>query len=481
MTPFRVRLPNDSLVLIMVWLALFFLEVVAIYFAWRSIQTARTPQGAVGWAVFLVTAPYLGVPLYLFLGHHKFRGYEISRRDSERIVEAVADFGKRHKPLRKTEKDTILFEKLGDLPGVSGNGLKILIDGDEVFGQIFEAIDQASTYVLVQSYIVNNDGVGRQLASRMIAASKRGVIVRFIVDAIGSKGLPDNYFDELRSAGVQCVDAKSMRGPKNRFQLNFRNHRKTIVIDGHVAFTGGLNFGDEYKGLDPRFGQWRDTHARLTGPVVSQLQLVFSEDWHWATDELLIDELNWDAKLDPEDMTALVVATGPGDELDSGALFFISCLAEARERIWIASPYFVPDIDVLSAMKLTALRGVDVRLLVPEVIDHRIPWLAAFAYFDEIRDVGVKVMRYNEGFMHQKVVLVDDALAAVGTTNLDNRSFRLNFEAMAVFFDKRAAKEVQDMLEADFARSFELTKSLNEQPWKIRVGAPLSRLLSPLL
>ncbi|MEM9393132.1 MAG: cardiolipin synthase [Pseudomonadota bacterium] len=463
-------------------LALICLEIVAITFAWRAIKTSRTPQGSVGWAIFLIAAPYLGVPLYLFLGHHRLNGFIVSRRASEQVLHGVETYRDRYRPHSDPEIDTTLFEQIGGLPDAAGNGFHLLENGEATFKAIFAAIDGAGSYVLVQSYIVNDDGVGRELAERMIAAAARGVAVRFMVDAIGSIKLPPEYFGKLRAGGVEFVNPKASRGPKNRFQLNFRNHRKTIVIDGHIGFTGGLNFGDEYKGLNPRYGEdWRDTHLRLTGPVVSQLQLVFCEDWHWATEENLFHELNWEAGLDPDDMTALIVATGPGDELESGALFFISCIAEATERVWIASPYFVPDTDVLSALKLASLKGLDVRILVPEVIDHRISWLAAFAYFDEIRSVGVKVMRYNKGFMHQKVVLVDDALVAVGTTNMDNRSFRLNFEAMAVYFDKRAASEAEKMLDRDFARSFELEKQLSDQPWKVRVGAPIARLFSPLL
>ena len=180
-------------------------------------------------------------------------------------------------------------------------------------------------------------------------------------------------------------------------------------------------------------------------------------------------------------MTAMIMPTGPGDEMETGALFFFSAIVAAKRRLWIASPYFVPDTDVLTALKHAALRGVDVRILVPEVIDHTIPWLAAFAYFDEIRAAGVEVWRYDSGFMHQKVVLVDDDLAAIGTTNMDNRSFRLNFEAMAVFFDGRAAAATEAMLEADFARSFRLDKTLFEQPAKVRYGAPIARLFSPVL
>lgn len=457
------------------------LEGFAIYFSWRAISSARTPQGAVGWVVFLIAAPYVAVPLYLFLGHHKFAGYVLGRRESEQVIEGVRGYAKEFAPANPLPSEYKVLETIAELPAVRGNDIELLIDGKATFDAIFAAIDAAESYVLVQSYIVNDDGVGRELSERMIAAAKRGVTVRFMTDAVGSMKLPPSYYGTLREAGVDFVNPKTSRGPKNRFQLNFRNHRKTVVVDGKTAFTGGLNFGDEYLGLNPKFGDWRDTHARLTGPIVSQLQLVFAEDWHWGTSEILIDDLEWSAGTTKPDMTALVMATGPGDDLETGALYFISCIAAAKERVWIATPYFVPDTDVLSALKLAALRGIDVRILVPDVIDHKVPWLAAFAYFDEVRDVGVSIWRYTEGFMHQKTVLVDDAIAAVGTTNMDNRSFRLNFEAMAIYFDARAAKDLEEMLEADFARSFQLSKRLSEQNRGIRIGAPIARLFSPLL
>jgi cardiolipin synthase len=242
-----------------------------------------------------------------------------------------------------------------------------------------------------------------------------------------------------------------------------------------------LNVGDEYMGRDPVFGRWRDTHVEITGPVVAQLQLVFAEDWHWAKDEVILDALHWTPPHAADDMTALLVPTGPADTMETGALFFLSAIVAARARIWIASPYLVPDTDVLSALKQAALRGVEVRILVPEVIDHRIPWLAAFAYFDELRQAGVEIWRYTDGFMHSKVVLVDDGLAAIGTTNLDNRSFRLNFEAMVVAFDTRAAERVEAFLERDFARAYRLETDLARQRAGIRLGAPVARLFAPVL
>ncbi|WP_170348789.1 cardiolipin synthase [Ruegeria atlantica] len=462
--------------------AVLVLYVTAVVFAIRAAQTARTPQGAVGWVVFLISAPMLSVPMYLFLGHHRFRGYRIARKHSERVVEGIKSFADFSMPEPGSMPfNARPFEVLAHLPVSRGNGANLLIDGKATFDAIFEAIDAAQSYILIQFYIVRDDDLGKQLQSKLIAAAERGVSVRFMTDSVGSYGLPTAYLDTLRAAGIEIANPRDRRGPQYRFQLNYRNHRKTVIIDGETGFIGGHNVGVEYLGQSKHFGHWRDTHLKMTGHIVRQLQLIFVEDWHWAHEEDLIDQLNWAGSESEQDMNALLVATGPGDDTETGAMMFFSAITAAKERIWIASPYFVPDIDVMTALQHAALRGVDVRILVPEVIDHRLPWLAAFAYFDEIRDCGARVFRYTEGFMHQKAFVVDDTLAAVGTTNLDNRSFRLNFEAMALFFDQRAAEAVDKMLRDDFENSYELTRKLPEQPGYIRFGSPLARLFAPIL
>ncbi len=457
------------------------LEIVAVVFAFRAVTSSRTPQGSVAWVVFLIAAPYAAIPAYLFLGHRRVRSYIVARRESEEVIEGLARFARAH-PARGGGGICYRgFERTAEAPVVSGNGLDLLIDGRETFDAIFAAIDAARSYVLVQFYIIHDDGLGRALKDRLTACAARGVRTRLLFDSVGCAKLPADYLIDLRRAGVQVMDAHALRGPKTRFQLNFRNHRKTVVVDGVVGFTGGLNVGDEYMGLDPRFGAWRDTHCRLRGPVVSQLQLVFAEDWHWATEENLFGELNWDAGAAEEDMDALIMATGPADLHETGSLYFCGAINAARSRLWIASPYFVPEIDIMTALKLAAMRGADVRILLPETIDHVIPWLAAFAYFDELLDAGVQIWRYDAGFMHQKVLVVDEAIVSIGTTNMDNRSCRLNFETTALVFDPRAARAAARMLEADFARSFRLTRKLREQPAKLRYGAPMARLFAPLL
>ncbi|MBI6630476.1 cardiolipin synthase [Pontibaca salina] len=458
------------------------LYITAALFSWRAAATARTPQGSVAWVVFLLALPFFAVPLYLYFGDHRFHGYRVARRESKQVIAAIREHAAEYAPLPDSSPVNFApFEYCAHLKVLRGSDARLLVDGSETFDAIFAAIDAAQSYILVQFYIVRNDGLGRALQDRLRAAAQRGVRVRVLIDSVGSIRLPESWCETLRREGVEVIDRDATRGPRFRFQINFRNHRKTVIVDGKTGFTGGLNVGDEYLGKNKTFGRWRDTFVELNGLVVPQLQLIFAEDWHWATGETLADDLSWTTPTAARDANGLIVATGPGDLSETGSLLYFSAITAAKKRLWIATPYYVPDLDIVTALHHAALRGVDVRILVPDIIDHRIPWLAAFAYFDELRAAGVRVYRYTDGFMHQKAFVVDDTIASVGTMNLDNRSFRLNFETMAVFFDQKFAHDVAAMLERDFADSYELTLKLGEQPALTRYGAPLARLLSPLL
>ncbi|MGR3637302.1 MAG: cardiolipin synthase [Shimia sp.] len=457
------------------------LETLAVLFAFRALSASRTPQGAVAWVVFLISAPYFAVGAYLFLGHSKVRGYVTARRDSNvaQSIEAVR-LKLPPKPSAQT-RDAKLFETIAANPVLSGNAIDLLIDGEETFDAIFAALDAAHSYILIQFYIVRDDPIGQKLASHLKAAAKRGVSVRFLYDSVGCSRLSRRYISDLTEAGVQMLDTNALRGPTKRFQLNFRNHRKTLVVDGQVGFTGGLNVGEEYMGRDDHFGLWRDTHCQLKGPMVQQLQMIFAEDWHWATQENLIGDLNWVLDVQPADQDGLILAAGPADEMDTGNLYFNGCIAAAQDRLWIASPYFVPDADIVTALQMAALKGIDVRILLPAKADHWITWLAAFAFFDELRAAGVAFYTYEQGFMHQKCVLVDDTIASIGTLNLDSRSCRLNFEQTAIVFDTNVAHDLETMFEDDFSRSLKFTTPLHQQPLWVRVLSPVARLFAPVL
>ncbi|GGG66910.1 cardiolipin synthase A [Salipiger pallidus] len=447
---------------------------------WRVVTNARTPQGSVAWVVFLLAAPWFALPAYLFFGHHKLHGFKKRRRISHKVMKTFGSYARTVEPATPLPVHKA-FARLAEMPVTGGNGFRLLVNGDETFPTIFDAIDRAEDYVLVQYYTVVDDDTGRGLADRLMAAAERGVEVRMLYDGVGSYGLSSAYRDRLLKAGVRILDPGSTAGPTSRLQINFRNHRKTVIIDGKLGFTGGLNMSDTYRGLGETFDHWRDTHVELTGPAVAQLQLAYVEDWHWATDEALGAKLFWMPEPVENGADAVVVPSGPVDELDSGALFYCTAINAARSRVWIATPYFVPDGEVMASLQSAALRGCDVRVLLPEGRDHWLTWLAAFSHFPEARRTGVQIWRYQPGFMHQKVILVDDDFVGIGTANLDNRSFRLNFETMVAVFDSRFAEKVEHMLELDFTRSRLLETDLPDEPLLLRGGAAVSRLLAPIL
>jgi cardiolipin synthase A/B len=457
----------------------------------HAVASVRTPQGAIAWAVSLVTFPYLALPLYWIFGRDRFHGYVDALRQAplagadERVAALVRGLRTHEAKLPAVRAaDLSVLARLSGTPFTRGNALQLLIDGEATFAAIFAAIESAEHACLVQSFIVKDDGLGRRLQALLLRKAAAGVRVYLLYDEIGSHALPRAYGDRLRAAGVRVSAFHTTHGRRNRFQINFRNHRKIVAVDGHTAFVGGHNVGDEYLGLGP-LGHWRDTHLRVQGPAALALQLVFAADWHWATGTM--PEVLWE--LPPPDNAAgsagqamLIYPTGPADTLDKCSMFFHQAIAGARRRLWIASPYFVPDAAVFTALQLAALRGVDVRVLLPAKPDHLLVYLASFSFLDAADRTGIQVYRYQEGFLHQKVVLVDDEVASIGSANLDNRSLRLNFEVTAVTVDAGLAAQVQRMLEEDFRHARRTSaKDLGQRGWAFRWGVRAARLLDPIL
>ncbi len=450
----------------------------------HALMHVRTSQGTIAWVISLVTVPFVAIPLYWMLGRTRFAGYVGGRREKDERLGQLAE--SMHQRLRALEVDIPeddAFERaarlLGGLPFTRGNHLDLLIDGEETFERIFDAINTAENYLCVNFFIVKHDKLGTRFQQALIERARAGVKVYFLFDEFGSHKLPRRFLRDLRQAGVECFSFGINRYWWSRLQLNFRNHRKIVVSDGKVALLGGLNVGDEYLGRSQRFGQWRDTHLEMRGPVVQAVQLVFLEDWFWASNK--IPDLHWDTRAEPEDQIAAVIPTGPADPADSWQLVVAEAANSAREKLWIASPYFVPDEGVLTALQTAAIRGVDVRILIPERADHLLVWLSAFSYYEQSIPYGVRLFRYHRGFLHQKVMLIDRRLASVGTANLDNRSFRLNFEITAFSTDRRFVTMVTDMLTTDFQHACEARmEDFSGKPFLFRAACRAARLFAPI-
>jgi cardiolipin synthase len=444
----------------------------------------RTSQGTIAWVLSLVTVPFVAIPLYWLLGRNRFAGMLGGRRRAdERLAKLASAMHQRLRGFEVEIPEDDAFERaariLGGLPFTRGNRLDLLIDGERTFERIFSVIAAARKTLCVNFFIVKNDTIGTRFQQALIERARAGVKVYFLFDEIGSHKLPGRFIRELREAGVECHSFGVNRFWWSRFQLNFRNHRKIVIADGEVALIGGLNVGDEYLGLSRRFGAWRDTHLQLQGPVVEAVQLVFLEDWFWAANT--VPELPWTAEEQEEDQIAAIIPTGPSDPADSWQLIVAEAANSSRNRLWIASPYFVPDEGVMTALQTAALRGVDVRILIPEKADHLLVWLSAFSYYEQSLPLGIRIFRYQKGFLHQKVMLIDERLASVGTANLDNRSFRLNFEISAFSNDRRFVSEVADMLREDFRNARETNMAeLKEKPWWFSFAYRTARLLAPI-
>jgi len=481
-------------------------HVLGVIAAVHAIIHTRTSQGAVAWAVSLVAMPYFTLIPYLFLGRSKFTGYiderrlevEILRNRSRPIEWESADrsdaspadvarldaSGARGEltpgPGEYLGNPTIrTLQRLSGMPFLRGNSVRVLVNGDATFSAILEAIEAAQSYVVVQFFIVRADALGDMLKDALIAKAKAGVRVYFLYDSIGSFDLPHRYVHALRAGGVEAHPFAAKRKFVHRFQINFRNHRKIVVVDGKRAFIGGHNVGVEYLGGNPRLSPWRDTHVEVRGPAIASIQFVFTEDWYWATQRL--PELGPTPHAD-ENMHCMVLSSGPADKQETCSLFFVQAINAAQERIWITSPYLIPDEAVFSALRLAVMRGVDVRILIPSRRDHRVVFAASRLYAYDLVLAGVRIFRYRPGFLHQKVVLVDDIAASVGSANLDNRSFRLNFEITVLTVDHDFAREVESMLLVDFAHAYEIDgEDYRGAAFWRRMAMHVARLFSPIL
>ncbi len=463
------------------------LYLIGIATAIDAVMKSRTPQGSTAWVFALLSFPFIAVPLYWTVGRFTFGDYLEALGDFDDDIEkglcealGKAPFVPETPPGREAGEERA-FGALGTIPFSCGNSARLLVDGEATFEALFAAIDAAEHTVLVQFYILRADKIGLDFQDCLLRAASRDVQVCLLYDAVGSMSLSGRYLRTLRAGGVEVA---SFTGPRNwikKLRLNFRNHRKIAVIDGRHALVGGLNVGDEYLGRDEKIGNWRDTHLAVEGPLVQALQLSFARDWFYAR-RTTIPGLVWEPTPAEADQTALVLSSGPSDAVETCGLLYTHAIESAETRVWLATPYFIPDGRILGALELAALRGVDVRVLVPRKSDSVLFKYAPYAFLTEVTRVGVKVFLYEDGFLHEKVCLVDNDFALVGTANVDNRSFRLNFETTVVVRDDDFCAQVEGMLEADFAKATPLSaETLDKASFAFRFAASATRLLAPVL
>ena len=449
-----------------------------------AILRSRTPQGAIAWIVGLLTMPFFSVPLFIIFGRSKFQGYTTRRKNfdnklTEKLLEREDLLFDDSEVAPELSQLIQAFKPLSNPGFTTGNSVELLIDGQETYKAMFEALESAQKYIIFQFYVFRADSTGWKFAEILMRKAREGVVVNFLYDEIGSE-IPAEFIDEMKTSGMKVCHFNSMGG-KGRFQVNFRNHRKILIVDGKSAFVGGINIGDDYLGLWPELGPWRDTHVKLTGPSVMACQMAHAKDWYWCRETEL--DVDWKIHTSHNSKAnVLILPSGPADQKQTCLLAHIAMVNSAQKRLWIANPYLVPPESLLDAILLAALRGVDVRMVIPSYSDAWIVMLASAIYIKRLLEHGVKVYRYRPGFLHEKVMLVDDLFAVVGSANLDFRSMFINFEISVVAKDDKFIADVEKMLERDFARSRLMSSDefKHLSLWQ-RLTARFANLLAPVL
>lgn len=457
--------------------------VIGIICAAMAILRSRTPQGATAWVMSLITFPFISVPVWICLGRNKFEGYNSKRRILDaKIEKQFIELSALEHHLSHSGDEMMLLSKAIATSGQPGftkkNKVKLLVNSEQAFPEMLEAIEEAKNYIIFQFYLVRPDETGMIFLNALMKKAREGVRVTFMNDAIGVN-IPKHVLREMENAGVE-VGTFNESTKRRKLQINFRNHRKIVVVDGEVAFLGGLNIGNEYAGIIKKYGAWRDTNVRIEGPSVIAAQLACAKDWYCIHERLI--NVDWQIKTANGSSQVMVLHTGPADDKHVCLLSYIALINSATKRLWIANAYYVPPESLMDAILLAALRGVDVRVIVPGYSDAKFVMQASKVYQRNLLKHGVKVYRYHKGFLHQKVMLIDDSFTVIGSANLDCRSMFINFEVSMISTDRQLNKDCAKMLFDDFMVSDEVpAHEFENLPLYEKILTRGANLLAPVL
>lgn len=450
----------------------------------------RSPAATLAWLLALLFMPYFGFLVYLLFGPRRLRRRRLRYgRARARLIQSTHRLHQDRTelpgfPNTGLERQlAILLERTGQGAPAPAAEVTVLETGDDCFQAIEAAIEAATHHVHLEYYMWQPDWIGTRLRDRLAAKARAGIQVRLLLDAIGSDRITDRFLQPLREAGgmVAWFNPISLRRLRPN-HINFRSHRKIVVRDGRIGFTGGVNVSDDHSGTRSGPAAWRDTHLRIEGEPVHRLQFIFLEDWYFATDQAPFEPEFFPPPPEPSAGPWLqIVESGPDNNRYAIAKLYFSAIAGARRRVWMATPYFVPNEALTAALITAALRGADVRVLAPKRSDSRLVTAAARSYYDELASAGVHIFECGPPMLHAKLLLVDESIAAVGSANFDNRSLMLNFEAMAVIYDAGLAAHLADSFEADLRHASRYVKPGRRATLGQRLAESTARLLSPLL
>lgn len=468
------------------WIVLVAYTVIAIVAMITVLLEHRQPAKTIAWVLVLSFLPLVGIVLYFFFGRRTRKNRHIWEKSLNQLTKrSMIEFAEQKQlELPEEHKELIqLFVNQNFALPFKNNETDVYVSGYEFFPALLAEISKATHHIHIVSYIIDDDPLGRLLRDALIDKARKGIEVRLLFDDVGSWKTPNRFFEQMREEGIEVHPFMPVRFPAFTGKVNYRNHRKIIVIDGKVGFIGGMNLAQRYvkghKGI-----MWRDTHVKINGAAVYGLQRAFLIDWFHADRTLITDRKYYpDTTITPNNNLIQIVTSSPTnvwEELEQG---YIKILLSAKRYVYMETPYFLPTEPIFFAMRTAALSGVDVRLMVSLKTDSKLVQMASRSYLTQTIQAGVKVICYEEGFNHTKLLVADDNVATIGSANIDFRSFENNFEANAFFYDKSMAQRIKDIFLTDETKCvpLEKIKEINHKSFIYRLWESVVRLLSPLL
>ncbi|MGP1559230.1 MAG: cardiolipin synthase [Prevotella intermedia] len=468
------------------WIVLVAYTVIAIVAMITVLLEHRQPAKTIAWVLVLSFLPLVGIVLYFFFGRRTRKNRHIWEKSLNQLTKrSMIEFAEQKQlELPEEHKELIqLFVNQNFALPFKNNETDVYVSGYEFFPALLAEISKATHHIHIVSYIIDDDPLGRLLRDALIDKARKGIEVRLLFDDVGSWKTPNRFFEQMREEGIEVHPFMPVRFPAFTGKVNYRNHRKIIVIDGKVGFIGGMNLAQRYvkghKGI-----MWRDTHVKISGAAVYGLQRAFLVDWFHADRTLITDRKYYpDTTITPNNNLIQIVTSSPTnvwEELEQG---YIKILLSAKRYVYMETPYFLPTEPIFFAMRTAALSGVDVRLMVSLKTDSKLVQMASRSYLTQTIQAGVKVICYEEGFNHTKLLVADDNVATIGSANIDFRSFENNFEANAFFYDKSMAQRIKDIFLTDETKCvpLEKIKEINHKSFIYRLWESVVRLLSPLL
>lgn len=486
--------PMPSMIPSYAWTALSIANyLVVLLMVEHILRTRRDPRGMLIWILTLLLLPVIGLVLYLLVGQGRIQRKVRRRRRRRRKIElalsrqlamlAASHDARERVVLQEAQRDLVqLATRVSDTTVTRGNHVSVYHDAERAFLNLALAIESAQSHVHLEYYIFANDETGQGMRDVLVKKAREGVEVRLLLDAVGSWRLSRSFVKSMQREGVQVAFFLPWGPTRRHFQVNCRNHRKLAVIDGKLGFFGSKNIADEYLGRKKRFGPWLDTHLRVAGPCVAQLQEVFVEDWHFATRQDLSSPRYFPTPVEAGDKIVQIIPSGPDRRAAVMHQLLSAAVNNARQSVSLLTAYFVPDATMLLALTSAAYRGLRVQILLPSRSDHWLVLWAGRAIYDELLEAGVEIYEYDKGMLHAKEVIVDGRWAMVGSANMDIRSFRINFELTGLLYDEPLARQLQTNFDALRAEARRI-RDYDLKDWSYRqtLAAGLARLLTPLL